>query len=84
MSAAVETAQRAARQAQAVAMSAVRRWSETRTAEDEAAMEAAVRVADAAQDRADDMADRWEANEASRDVQADWWVAAKSNARCVA
>lgn len=73
----VEKAQAAARAAENTAWAAVKRWTETRTAEDEAAMERAT----AAYERAMDAVDRAEVRQDARETeQSNWWDAAWANA----
>ena len=81
MAQSVEASKRAAQQAQRAQVAAWSRWQETDTVEDMAAWSRAVDAQRVAEEAAADAADRWEATEASRDTQADWWVAAMSNAR---
>ena len=81
MQQAVKNAQRKAEAARKAQVAAWECWDASQSAEDKAVWMAA---ADA-QDRAEAAVDRAEVwADANEDRQADWWVAAMSNARCAA
>lgn len=78
----VQQAKRKAEQARARQSAAWAVWNDNPSAENMAAWDRAVAEMRAAENAVEDAADRWEAWEAAReDQQADWWVAARCNAR---